>query len=425
MSVDFSLYDLEFLSTADDAWYSVRVVLEDDALVVKFLNFAESADERFRPGDFESAEAVDEFVRRFRPISQQLQDRECSRVVEGMAVCASFAFLDDDIRFYDAVVESVGLRGKVHYVNHSFAKEEEECLCTFVLFWKHGPNEGNLTSAGIANVCLVQPFPQIDYRVASFSKMVKEKIEIASLIFGSVSDCNASLCTNVMPDKENSHSSTGEKSSLSQHGLQVKDGVRQFGSFVHSEEGQIGKCYEKILQDTDLGGESDMGEIDSHHFILIENLERNLSPASIMEFMHRQTSIAPQAYVFPSLSSESYTRGAIVLDCLKKLKTIRDFLNSPDHIVISSRGRPWVISEIFLRHGRFRTTLESLMPISPCKFQNRSIVDELKVAHRGTKEYRTAKSRRDLFMDFIEHQHRLHKRLALEEKKILQLSAAD
>ncbi|XP_057460560.1 uncharacterized protein LOC130751049 isoform X4 [Actinidia eriantha] len=350
MSVDFSLYDLEFLSTADDAWYSVRVVLEDDALVVKFLNFAESADERFRPGDFESAEAVDEFVRRFRPISQQLQDRECSRVVEGMAVCASFAFLDDDIRFYDAVVESV------HYVNHSFAKEEEECLCTFVLFWKHGPNEGNLTSAGIAN---------------------------------------------------------------------VKDGVRQFGSFVHSEEGQIGKCYEKILQDTDLGGESDMGEIDSHHFILIENLERNLSPASIMEFMHRQTSIAPQAYVFPSLSSESYTRGAIVLDCLKKLKTIRDFLNSPDHIVISSRGRPWVISEIFLRHGRFRTTLESLMPISPCKFQNRSIVDELKVAHRGTKEYRTAKSRRDLFMDFIEHQHRLHKRLALEEKKILQLSAAD
>ncbi|GFZ05362.1 hypothetical protein Acr_17g0009340 [Actinidia rufa] len=180
---------------------------KNDALVVKLLNFAESADERFRPGDFESAEAVDEFVRRFRPISQQLQDRECSRVVEGMAVCASFAFLDDDIRFYDAVVESVSLRGKVHYVDHSFAKEEEVCLCTFVLFWKHGPNEGNVTSAGIAN--------------------------------------------------------------------------------------------------------------------------------------------------------------------------------------------------------------------------NRSIVDELKVAHRGTKEYWTAKSRKDLFMDFIEHQHRLHKRLALEEKKILQLSAAD
>ncbi|GMP66508.1 hypothetical protein CsSME_00026844 [Camellia sinensis var. sinensis] len=105
---DNSLYDLEFRSTLDDAWYSVRVVLsDDDTLVVKFWNFSESTDESFGVGDFKTIEAVEEFVRRFRLPSQQLQDSQCSRLVEGIGVCASFTFRDDDIRFYDAVVEAV------------------------------------------------------------------------------------------------------------------------------------------------------------------------------------------------------------------------------------------------------------------------------------------------------------------------------
>ncbi|KAL7216462.1 hypothetical protein ACSBR1_028409 [Camellia fascicularis] len=104
---DNSLYDLEFRSTLDDAWYSVRVVLsDDDTLVVKFWNFSESTDESFGVGDFKTIQAVEEFVRRFRLPSQQLQDSQCSRLVEGIGVCASFTFRDDDIRFYDAVVEA-------------------------------------------------------------------------------------------------------------------------------------------------------------------------------------------------------------------------------------------------------------------------------------------------------------------------------
>ncbi|KAH7859970.1 hypothetical protein Vadar_007671 [Vaccinium darrowii] len=83
-------------------------------------------------------------------------------------------------------------------------------------------------------------------------------------------------------------------------------------------------------------------------------------------------------------------------------------------------GWPWVITENLLRCGTFRTAVGSLMPISQRKFKNRSTDDELKVDLRGGKEYNVAKCMRDLFMEFIEYQQRLHKRLALEEKLILQ-----
>ncbi|KAL6999865.1 hypothetical protein U1Q18_001021 [Sarracenia purpurea var. burkii] len=300
LSGDHSLYDLEFRSTADDAWYTAQVALDNDILVVKFLNFSESADERFRAGDFETSEAIDEFVERFRPLSQQLQDSQCSKVIEGMTVCASFSFRDDDIRFYDAVVEAV------HYVEHSFAKEEEECLCTFLLFWQHGPNEGNITSTSIANFLM---FMLHYVKILCLTKIIVICQLIESLI----------------------HLNMGSR-------LRMVLGS-PLALYKQKKAERIGKCPERTIQDVDFGWESSMGETGSHHFIVIENLERNLSPSSIMEFIHKQTSIFVQAYVFPSLSSESYTRGAIVLDCRKKLKKIYEFLNNPDHLVMSSRGR--------------------------------------------------------------------------------------
>ncbi|XP_052177976.1 uncharacterized protein LOC127791866 isoform X3 [Diospyros lotus] len=223
-------YELEFRSTVDDAWYSVRVVLDDDTLVVNFLNFSEAHDERFRAGDFETAKAVDEFVERFRPVSQQLQDSQCSSVIEGMTVCASFAFGQDDVRFYDAVVEDV------QYVEHSFAKGEEECLCNFILFWHHGPNEGNKMPATVTNICLLQPFAQIDSRVVSFSKMAKEKFVTASLMSASVSGVKTSLCKGGVPDYENINLSTNPKCSLFQSEIQVKKSFRYSGSSVKTEE---------------------------------------------------------------------------------------------------------------------------------------------------------------------------------------------
>lgn len=80
-------------------------------------------------------------------------------------------------------------------------------------------------------------------------------------------------------------------------------------------------------------------ETGSQHYVIVDNLEKDLSPTLIMEFIHKQTSISAQAYVFPSLSEESYTRGAIVLDSKTELKQIYEFLINQSHVIISSTGR--------------------------------------------------------------------------------------
>lgn len=89
-------------------------------------------------------------------------------------------------------------------------------------------------------------------------------------------------------------------------------------------------------QDKDLGG---VKESDGHHFILMENLEKNLCPLTMMDFLHERTLITAQAYVFPSSLAETYARGAILVDSRAKLKRIYEFINNPNHFIVSSSGR--------------------------------------------------------------------------------------
>lgn len=85
------------------------------------------------------------------------------------------------------------------------------------------------------------------------------------------------------------------------------------------------------------GHDTDVEEVP--YIMTIENLEKGLSPLKIVEFIHQQLSISCQALVSPSLSSEWYTRGTILLDSRKNVDKLSDFVESPDHIIISSSGR--------------------------------------------------------------------------------------
>lgn len=111
----------------------------------------------------------------------------------------------------------------------------------------------------------------------------------------------------------------------------------------------------QIDEDRDIGGVpfnmNKVEELGNHHYILIDNLEKDLSPTSVIEFIRKQTSITAEAYVFPSLLAESYTRGAIVLASKRSLEEIYKFLINPDHAIVSSTGRYVAISlSEFLAH---------------------------------------------------------------------------
>lgn len=88
--------------------------------------------------------------------------------------------------------------------------------------------------------------------------------------------------------------------------------------------------------DMDMGGAK---IIDRHHYILLENLDKDLCPLLMMDFIHEHTSVIAQTYVFPSMLAETYARGAIVVDSRTKLKRICEFINNPNHFITSFSGR--------------------------------------------------------------------------------------
>ena len=102
-----------------------------------------------------------------------------------------------------------------------------------------------------------------------------------------------------------------------------------------------------MRQDTDLGGDSfsseDLKGASRKYFILIENMEKDTSASMIVNFIYQETSTLCQALVLPSTLSEAHTRGAIFIENQEKFNRLSRLLCSPDHFIVSSRGRYCVI----------------------------------------------------------------------------------
>ncbi|XP_040370441.1 uncharacterized protein LOC112190288 isoform X1 [Rosa chinensis] len=171
--------------------------------------------------------------------------------------------------------------------------------------------------------------------------------------------------------------------------------------------------------DVDIGGVP--------YVVMVENLEKGISPFTIMEFIHQQVSISCQVLVSPSLSSEAYARGTITVNSKKNLDKLSGFLENPDHSIISSKGRPWVITEKRLAHDISLASIQAFIANYQTMLRSRKIEtsNELKVVLSGTEEFNTAMLLKNLFWEFVNHQARLHQRLLTEEAKISQLFDAE
>ncbi|KAK7393784.1 hypothetical protein VNO78_22348 [Psophocarpus tetragonolobus] len=413
--VPWESYMTEFRAYKDDAWYTVCVLVEGEMLIVKYANFSDENDDAFEASRFENWIELQDFKERFRPLSKQVQDNECTLAEVGTRVCACYSFAADDVRFYDALVDGV------KEIEHSRKKGEEECLCTFILFWLHGPNAGNLTTASIDSICIVQPAWEVDPAVVLFLEMAREKIELFSsrsvLLstgvsgFEMVPHCDkSSNTTRIM-----SYFERMEKAMSIPPGFEMVPYCNK-GSNATSRmtyAGQMIKasnCQVRRMEDGDLEGRKNM------YMILITNIDKELSPSTITEFLQRHSSISARVFVFPSYSMELYTRGAIMVDSARELQELWDFLNNPNYIITSSTGRPWVIHEKLVGLENIKASIGSLVHMSKKRKSGTNI--NLKVVHSGSQTFKIASNMRDLFLAFFEHQERLHKRLALEERRI-------
>ncbi|KAM3684512.1 hypothetical protein ACJW31_11G049100 [Castanea mollissima] len=280
--------EMEYRADVDDAWYSVRVVAEEngDVLRVKFCGFSEEFDKVLRGSELKSKRDIHNLSERFRPISVQVQDSDCSKVSAGDIVCASFGFREDDVRFYDALVDG-------------------SCK-------------------------------QIDPKLDCFLKRAGERLVMTSdpdLISEDDSSPNVKL-----------------KRSFAQFANQDTRCAKLSVSKICSSEERIGSHSDSSILDMDFGGGG------NEYVILLENLDKGSSPSMIAEFIQRATSVSPEVYIFPNISSEKSTRGVLSLDSKKDFQKLTDFLDSPKHIIMSSGGRPWVIVEKMTRHNPLRAS---------------------------------------------------------------------
>ncbi|KAI5340050.1 hypothetical protein L3X38_019324 [Prunus dulcis] len=343
---------LEFRSQMDDAWYDARIVMDGyDCLRVKFIGFPDDHDEVFDANNLTSFKDIAEFRRRFRPVSVQVQDNECSQVAKGTLVCVAHAICPDDRRFYDAVVY------KVLHEEHRFVKGEEECSCSFILFWRHGPKAGCLTVQDLENICRVQPRrSKMNPLLTSFLETAREKIEITL----------SKICAT---PHEAAYDEKACRPSVSQRLKQDTSTSRRPSSLISSLKEMNGNPSQRAGHVREIEG--------IPHMIIVDNLDRGLSPLKIVEFIHKKVSISCEAFVLPCMSSEWYTRGTILVDSKTNVDKLSDFLEGPDHIIISSSGRPWVMTEKTRVH---EPSIKNFMLISQKQQQSRSeTMNELKV----------------------------------------------
>ncbi|KAL5730673.1 hypothetical protein ACHQM5_003470 [Ranunculus cassubicifolius] len=320
---------------------------------------------------------------------------------------------------------------QINSLEHTFEKGEEVCTCKFVLYWLHGPNERTKTLTKIEHICLIRSeTAETDLTLAPFLNLSRDKLKMASQC------CNVSTCQH-KPTPQHRESKAGLKKKTKSSKKPVRTTGRFKGipfSLLLSGFDEVKRInvfltggWENTEQDKDLGGKFCLTEnngVSGSHFILIENLEKDLSPSTIVDFINNQVSVHSQAQLFPSLSFEPYARGVIVVDSQEELQKLADFLDNPAHIISSSRGRPWVITEKRLRHGLVGTPgaevsdLTTLSEIYPWD-ASPEVGENIKIFSTGTAEYNRGKRLRELFLKFAEHRRNILKKFALEETKIM------
>ncbi|KAL9662426.1 hypothetical protein QQ045_027259 [Rhodiola kirilowii] len=366
---------------SDDAWYDVKLSLQGEKLNIKYSMLSGSPEEEFHDArNFKSLDDVLRFQNRFRPLSAQVQDSECRNILPGVTVCASYPSSEDDLRYFDAVVEMVD------YKAHSYKEGEEQCLCTFILFWQHGPGAGDLTSATVGDICLLTD-GKIDQTLSAFIEMARTMVNHKSQSF------------NVAGELGNEKEIACNQGQVTGH--EDKD-----------------SC-EPHYQDTDAGGidmklKSMTGRYT--YVVVIDNLEKDLTPLTAMEFILKETNINSQAHIFPSMLTDMYTRGVIEVNSKREFIELNNFLESTHQIIVSSHNRPWVMTERLLWHGEVRT----IMPTSGGQqIHSARSLSELKVVRSGMPGYNMAKQLKENFIEFCSHGKRVVARLALEEQRIM------
>ncbi|KAL7612461.1 hypothetical protein Lser_V15G07150 [Lactuca serriola] len=117
-------------------------------------------------GNFSKHDELEEFLRRFCPVSMPIEENECSTVIrhDGVLLIKSMDQFDTSTPLLMVCCKE---------------RKLEKCVCTYLLCWKHGPEEGIVTAQSIVDICFIMSgAPHL--RVTDFAKLVMEKLSSQS-----------------------------------------------------------------------------------------------------------------------------------------------------------------------------------------------------------------------------------------------------
>ncbi|XP_024635164.1 uncharacterized protein [Medicago truncatula] len=386
-------YVTEFRNFLDDAWYTVSVTFEgNESLRVKYEKNTDEIDNLFEPGFFNSMEDLQEFETRFRPLSVQVQDHQCRELVPGVRVCASHEFGPDDLRFYDAHVVEPVLEydpAVASFLEITRRRIESQSGQEMVVYCNTGIEAKNHTEIKTKS------------KMGYFERMQKfqAKRRAKRSVLGTRSSEGAKQTV--------LGASSPEGAKRSVLGASSTEGAKR--SVLGASSPEVG-----LVEDKELKGKRNVC------MILMGNLDKQLCPSTAVEFLYKHTQVSASVFIFPSLSSEIYTRGAIMLRTERDFQKLCDFLTNPKHIITSSTGRPWVIIEKQVGLKNIKASIGTVFPKSENAPQDGKsrVRNNLKIVYSGTQEFKTASAMRDLYSEFADHQERLHKKLAFLEGSV-------
>ncbi|XP_020577917.1 uncharacterized protein LOC110023040 [Phalaenopsis equestris] len=426
----------------DEAWYSVRLRLEGDKLLVMYCDFPQEYDEVYTVEGFKNIESVEEFRKRFRLASSQLQDKNCDVVVKGMRVCAANRLAEVELRFFDAIVQSVN--PSIH------ALQEGECRCKFELLWQHGPLKGKKSVLGIENVCLIKSHDVIvNPTLDKFVDIMKDKLK---KVKSNRSDPNLDSCSSELTQKSKLESRHGLSSStnfISTNQIsstttlhKSKKHRRDFCSFMNIEASKLegtlkpdkGRSSSESMsgnfeEDFDMGGQliqkyQHFEKKRTYYFCRIDNLEKNLSAFTLKHFVQEHLGLPCLAFICPTISREFCTRGFILLEEMHQSDKLMDFLLNREYIIASLEGRPWIIDDACFGIAEGFMPAYEVKPVPSNRREELNV--QLKLVHKGTAEYEKIEKVRLLHSEFLEHiQSRLLPRLLADEWQLMRQVAED
>eukprot|EP00246_Nothoceros_aenigmaticus_P006827 TRINITY_DN2008_c0_g1_i1.p1 TRINITY_DN2008_c0_g1~~TRINITY_DN2008_c0_g1_i1.p1 ORF type:complete len:579 (-),score=102.96 TRINITY_DN2008_c0_g1_i1:366-2102(-) len=119
--------------SVDEAWYPCSLKFKGNQVIIHFLGYGSDADESW---DLDTFSTADDVLNRVRVTSEQLQDKECTKVRVSTTVCA-LKEMENEKKYFDAVVRRIIKRKHKQNANGG-----TECKCSFKVEWAGGSAKG-------------------------------------------------------------------------------------------------------------------------------------------------------------------------------------------------------------------------------------------------------------------------------------------